>query len=273
MDSLPWWTTDTIKSMSDEIEHFKTAVDLDPEYLQTTFSPWSAIESIKVTNAVKAVHRASVEEGAMQGVLTQDEFNQLKSTWFDDSIVFEDVRLEILRKHLRSLKYVLHHIDTPLTLPILLETHRIMMDGDPEAGQLRQCDVHADGHLYLRHDRVESSVRQAIESFNRDRPVNGGIEAAAKLFYDIIHCIHPFKDGNGRLGRMLISYVLMKYRFTHFALPLDNGHSKPEKHFKKCVRYFSRLHQPHRMLELFILECAHRYWENFASNVLHGSER
>jgi fido (protein-threonine AMPylation protein) len=39
------------------------------------------------------------------------------------------------------------------------------------------------------------------------------IEVAAKLHYDFV-LIHPFDDGNGRVARLLLNYVLLRAGFT-----------------------------------------------------------
>ena len=83
---------------------------------------------------------------------------------------------------------------------------------------------------------------------------------AAALFYQLVHDIHPFVNGNGRLGRLLIARVLMQLG-TPFPVPLLNGHSKPHQRFQDVVLQYGRTGSPARF-ELFVLECLHYCWKD-----------
>ena len=248
------------------------------------FAFWTAVASIQpfhIRSAIDAVHGASVDEGCITTArLEEHEYQRLAESWgcmtpFNNVNDKTDTqrRLETLRKHLRALKRLLYDHDTPeLTLDVLLDTHRIMMEGESDAcpGALRTTPASANGCNYLDPEHVPSRLAAVLAQYNRDNAgwsewgtTRDPTEVAARLFYDLIHCIHPFVDGNGRMGRLLVSFVLMRSGFTQFALPFNNGHSKPRKHYEKAILHFSRIHNPTAMLSLFILECAHHYWNNF----------
>jgi Fic family protein len=57
---------------------------------------------------------------------------------------------------------------------------------------------------YAHPSLVEKTVRDWIQRFNAE---SGGAEKAASLYHEF-QCIHPFDDGNGRIGRILIAYWL-----------------------------------------------------------------
>lgn len=57
---------------------------------------------------------------------------------------------------------------------------------------------------YAHPSLVEKSMRDWIEAFNSEP---GSTEAAARLYHEFQQ-IHPFDDGNGRIGRVLIAYWL-----------------------------------------------------------------
>lgn len=111
----------------------------------------------------------------------------------------------------------------PLTLEAVLETHRLLMAPDPYAdspGQLRNVqnwigcsDYTPIGALYVPppHELVPSLVEDLLIFANRtDLP----IVAQAAIAHAQFESIHPFTDGNGRIGRALISAILRRRGLT-----------------------------------------------------------
>jgi Fic family protein len=68
---------------------------------------------------------------------------------------------------------------------------------------------------------------RSLESDSKLHPV----EIAAELHYKFV-CIHPFDDGNGRISRLIMNYVLLKYGFPPVII---------KSYDKK--RYLKSLHQ------------------------------
>lgn len=64
-------------------------------------------------------------------------------------------------------------------------------------------------------ERVPSEMRHFIEWFNDGRDMKGAVRAGVAHLY--FECIHPFSDGNGRVGRA-ISEVALSQELGHPAL-------------------------------------------------------
>jgi Fic family protein len=60
---------------------------------------------------------------------------------------------------------------------------------------------------YAHPSLVEKEMREWTERFNSQSPDGAATEDAARLYHEF-QCIHPFDDGNGRIGRILIAYWL-----------------------------------------------------------------
>ena len=44
----------------------------------------------------------------------------------------------------------------------------------------------------------------------------------ASAFHVVFEAIHPFRDGNGRCGRTILNYMLLKQRYPAIAIKADN---------------------------------------------------
>lgn len=83
-----------------------------------------------------------------------------------------------------------------------------------------------EGSVFMRPGSVPIYMAQLIENYNDDISkvnVSGTIdpcELAAKYCALLVN-IHPFEDGNGRLCRILMNTILLKYLGTTVAIGLD----------------------------------------------------
>lgn len=116
------------------------------------------------------------------------------------------------KNHQTALVYLFDHIlkKRKIDEQLVLKLHGILMNGvRPDAGFYRQHPVRIVGvHLPTANYMRVPSLMPAV------------LQDAAKKTKDIIHTcalvhsefekIHPFSDGNGRVGRLLMSAMLLK---------------------------------------------------------------
>lgn len=85
----------------------------------------------------------------------------------------------------------------------------------------------------------------------------------ASIFHHKFEKIHPFADGNGRTGRMLMNYILLQAKYPAFSVRksrrgdyldamglADKAEKTDPKYYKKLVNYLAE-------------EMIHSYWNNF----------
>ncbi len=114
--------------------------------------------------------------------------------------------------YVRAMDYALHRLKTlPLSIKLILETHEILMSGarggSKNLGQFRTGQVVVGGKYYPPPaDRI-GDMLEDLQTFM----------ISDERYPDLVHCaivhaqletIHPFNDGNGRIGRLLISLLL-----------------------------------------------------------------
>lgn len=112
----------------------------------------------------------------------------------------------------------IRHDDFPISLRLLREIHAVLMQGnrggDKEPGEFRKGQVWLGGPSPALAEFVPpppDALSECLDSFERflhDQPGPTPILLKAALAHVQFETIHPFKDGNGRLGRLLITLLL-----------------------------------------------------------------
>ncbi len=92
---------------------------------------------------------------------------------------------------------------------LLLKWHEdIFKETKPDiAGKFRNYAVRVGPYVASNWQNIETLMKQLIEFVNESNL--NSVELAARAHY-IFEKIHPFGDGNGRIGRLLMNYILWK---------------------------------------------------------------
>ncbi|MBQ7012511.1 MAG: Fic family protein [Oscillospiraceae bacterium] len=112
----------------------------------------------------------------------------------------------------------------PYSVEDLLAAHRLMMQGlVPENGRFRSGGVGIfDGdkliHMAPPAEFVPQQI-QALFAWYSDSEMHPLIKSA--IFHYEFEFIHPFQDGNGRMGRMWHSLLLGNWKELFFWLPVE----------------------------------------------------
>jgi Fic family protein len=112
----------------------------------------------------------------------------------------------------------------------LRQIHRLIFARSwPEiAGRFRTENIEIAGtsHLPPHWQQVPTLVYQALEALNyrlarlNEDEVKGIVELAAQAHYDIT-AIHPFRDGNGRVARLVLNYVFRYFDLPYVVIPKE----------------------------------------------------
>ncbi len=113
----------------------------------------------------------------------------------------------------------------PSSSKSLLKAHRIMMDGlIPNAGKWRTQNVGilkgtAVSHIAPKADRVPHLMEDLIK-FLKDEGTHPLIRSC--IFHYELEFIHPFQDGNGRMGRFWHTLLLYHYNPAFEFIPIES---------------------------------------------------
>lgn len=108
----------------------------------------------------------------------------------------------------------------PLDIPLVLEVHRILTNGTYDEsryiangerpGEFKKHDYGIGLHeVGAPAARVEREVADLLDEVNGY--TGPWILKAAAYFHARFEHLHPFADGNGRVGRTLLNYYLMQH--------------------------------------------------------------
>jgi Fic family protein len=120
--------------------------------------------------------------------------------------------------HKEAIDYIetLAQAETPLSDWDIRQIHNLVLRriSPTEAGRYRQLDVKAAGteHLYPPHYLLPGLMADFIEWLSANRSATHPVEYASEAHYRFVS-IHPFTDGNGRTGRLLMNLLLLKAGF------------------------------------------------------------
>lgn len=130
-----------------------------------------------------------------------------------------------------------------ITKELLLTWHKNIFGETKSdiAGKFRDYLVRVGPHLAPDWQDVESLMKDFVEFINKNKKMNP-VELAGRAHYQF-EKIHPFGDGNGRIGRLLMNFILWHNGYPMLIIEYKKRKSyykalqKDEEHF---VSYFIR---------------------------------
>jgi len=129
--------------------------------------------------------------------------------------------------HDRVLREVLEY-KRDLSLQIILYWHRqLFVETKPDiAGKIRTHQVGISGSRFMPPSPVEISplLREFFRWYDRSKSSLQPVELAAAVHLKFV-TVHPFADGNGRVSRLLMNFVLEKSGYPLLNIPYGDRRS------------------------------------------------
>lgn len=146
-----------------------------------------------------------------------------------------------IREHLEAIGYkdafyyILEIINKPLTEQIIKNIHSLVLMHDREnKGIYRRVFVQILGssHKTSEPQEINNKINSLLLHYEDWKKQHGIIKAIA-MFHLEFESIHPFIDGNGRTGRLIMNLELMK----HNLLPINIKFTDREKYYNSFDKY------------------------------------
>lgn len=120
--------------------------------------------------------------------------------------------------HFKAYEYLFNQPEAPLSESLLKETHRILTEHtltyrhpDVKPGEYTETDMCAGDTIFGEHEQLIARIPQLLASTQRalDEGKVHPVVLAAR-FHGFYEYLHPFRDGNGRIGRLFSNFILHK---------------------------------------------------------------
>lgn len=141
---------------------------------------------------------------------------------------------------------------------LVLLLHRMLIENIDEeiAGRFRRKNeyVRVGMHIAPAPEHVESMINGALLEYSSNHS-DHFLETIAKFHLEFEH-VHPFIDGNGKIGRVLINFQLMKIGFPPVII-----RDKEKAGYYTCFKEYAadgKTGRMEKMLYLALLESLHK---------------
>lgn len=124
--------------------------------------------------------------------------------------------------HAKAYDHIYSLLDKPISEENILSLHKLFFQqiDSENAGRYRQSNVVITGTDYLppNYKEVPPLMKGHIESINNPVSDRHILEQAINMHAEF-ESIHPFTDGNGRIGRLLLTVLSLKNGYCPVVIP------------------------------------------------------
>lgn len=124
--------------------------------------------------------------------------------------------------HFRCIDLIIDKANLNITENLIKQLHFILKNGTTDSrknwfvvGDYKKLPNEVGGRVTTSPEKVEDEVKSLMEWYNniKNKTLKDIIE-----FHYRFECIHPFQDGNGRVGRLLMFKECLKYNIVPFII-------------------------------------------------------
>jgi len=141
----------------------------------------------------------------------------------DDSVNVDDIVETV--NHFRCIDYIIDKAQDKLTESLIKEIHSILKSGTSDSrkswfnvGDYKKLPNEVGGEQTCPPEEVHKQIRQLLSIYNtkKDKELDDILD-----FHKRFEAIHPFQDGNGRVGRLIMFKECLAYGIVPFIITDD----------------------------------------------------
>lgn len=127
--------------------------------------------------------------------------------------------------HFRCIDMIIDHAQAPLTERFIKDLHRMLKNGTSDSrmewfnvGEYKKVPNEVGGMDTALPEEVADRMKELISEYNGKK-----MKSLEKIldFHVRFERIHPFQDGNGRVGRLIMFKECLKYNIVPFIIEED----------------------------------------------------
>lgn len=124
--------------------------------------------------------------------------------------------------HFQCIDLIIDHAEQPLTEDFIKLLHRTLKTGTSDSrkdwfavGEYKKLPNEVGGRSTTPPEQVAEKMRELLKQYALadKKTLKDLVE-----FHDQFECIHPFQDGNGRVGRLLLFKECLRYDIVPFII-------------------------------------------------------
>lgn len=156
--------------------------------------------------------------------LTHDETRYIFETntiGMDKKTINVDDIIETVN-HFKCIDMIIDNANKNITEKLIKDLHKILKNSTSDSrkdwfavGEYKKLPNTAGDILTAQPDEVESKMKKLITQYNLKKTKS--LDDLLDFHYKF-ECIHPFQDGNGRIGRLLLFKECLKYNIVPFII-------------------------------------------------------
>lgn len=138
----------------------------------------------------------------------------------DEAVSVDDI-IETTN-HFRCIDFIIEHAEEPLTEEMIKRLHAILKAGTSDAdrpwfavGEYKRLPNEVGGKETTAPEDVPAAMRALLQEYTGKRRVS--LEEILDFHYRM-EMIHPFQDGNGRVGRLIIFKECLAHHIVPFII-------------------------------------------------------
>ena len=157
--------------------------------------------------------------------------------------------------HKNAFLYMKKNLKKDINKKFILELHELLKkDVSEDAGKFRDAQVYVGDLIPIKASMIERELYNLISWYRENKrlhPLELGV-----AFHCVFEKIHPFFDGNGRIGRLLLNFILLKNNY-----PVVIIQNKNKRRYYNALRRADDGNYLYMIKYLFSELEKQKYWE------------